>query len=156
MSAERQATWQIVVWHEVCMIVLRSPTPTPDARFCEARSTDRGVDDPQPDAAGVDDSEEDKDMVIDDGGAIWLSNPWLAGAALSFAVGLVLWCHRWLETGKAPAPRNLHLRMMPMARRMSSAPEMTAPAPVRPIVRTRATSIGVRHRGSARIPQNAA
>ena len=63
-------------------------------------------------------------MVIDDGGAMWLSDPWLAGAALSFAVGLVMWCHRWLETGKAPAPRNLHSRMMPMARRMSSAPEM--------------------------------
>jgi hypothetical protein len=78
-------------------------------------------------------------MVIDDGGAIWLSNPWLAGVVLSFAVGLVLWCHRWLETGQAPAPRNLRLRTMPMARRMAPTSATTAPAQLHPRIRTRMT-----------------
>jgi hypothetical protein len=152
MRAERQQD----AWHELCINVLRSPTSTADARFCEAGVKDRGVDDPEPVATGVDDFEEDTGMVIDDGGAIWLSNPWLAGMVLSFAVGLVLWCHRWLETGKAPAPRNLRLRMMPMARRLSSTPAMASPAPLRPLIRTRAASIGARHRGSSRMPRSAA
>ena len=95
-------------------------------------------------------------MVIDDGGAIWLSNPWIAAATLAFAVGLVLWCHRWLETGKAPAPRNLRVGTLSMARRASSVPDLPQPAPLRPVLRTRATTIGSRHRGTSRMPKSAA
>ena len=44
-------------------------------------------------------------MFVDEAGALWLSNPWLVIVLLSAAVGLVVWCHRWLEDGKAPLPR---------------------------------------------------
>ncbi|HZO26268.1 MAG TPA: hypothetical protein VFH48_09805 [Chloroflexota bacterium] len=44
-------------------------------------------------------------MFVDETGALWLSNPWIAVMLLAAAVGLVYWCHRWLESGKAPLPR---------------------------------------------------
>jgi hypothetical protein len=44
-------------------------------------------------------------MFVDATGALWLSNPWIAVVLLAAAVGLVYWCHRWLEDGKAPLPR---------------------------------------------------
>lgn len=44
-------------------------------------------------------------MFVDESGALWLSNPWIAVVLLTTAVGLVYWCHRWLEDGKAPLPR---------------------------------------------------
>lgn len=44
-------------------------------------------------------------MFVDEAGALWLSNPWIAVVLLAAAVGLVYWCHRWLEDGKAPLPR---------------------------------------------------
>ena len=44
-------------------------------------------------------------MFVDETGALWLSNPWIAIVLLAAAVGLVYWCHRWLEDGKAPLPR---------------------------------------------------
>jgi hypothetical protein len=46
-------------------------------------------------------------MFVDEGGALWLSNPWLVVSAIVGLVALVVWCHRWLETGKAPMPRKL-------------------------------------------------
>ena len=51
-------------------------------------------------------------MFFDEAGVLWLSNPWIVVALLGAAVGLVFWCHRWLEIGKAPLPRrNLsHIR----------------------------------------------
>ena len=95
-------------------------------------------------------------MVIDDGGAIWLSNPWLVAIVLAFAVGLVLWCHRWLETGEAPAPRNLTVRTLRMAQRRPTTVDAPAPAPIRPVVRTRANSNGSRRGRAASLPRNAA
>ena len=44
-------------------------------------------------------------MFVDEAGALWLSNPWIAVLLLAAAIGLVYWCHRWLEDGKAPLPR---------------------------------------------------
>jgi len=44
-------------------------------------------------------------MFVDETGALWLSNPWIAVVLLAVAVSLVYWCHRWLEDGKAPLPR---------------------------------------------------
>jgi hypothetical protein len=51
-------------------------------------------------------------MFVDEAGALWLSNPWIVVGLLGVAVGLVFWCHRWLENGRAPLPRrNLsHIR----------------------------------------------
>ena len=69
-------------------------------------------------------------MVIDDGGAIWLSNPWLVAVVVTFAVGLVLWCHRWLETGRAPTPRGLSVRTLRMAQRRPTSLDASTPAPM--------------------------
>ena len=48
-------------------------------------------------------------MIVDEAGALWLSNPLMTGLILTVAVGLVLWCHRWLESGDVPLPRNAAL-----------------------------------------------
>ena len=50
-------------------------------------------------------------MFVDEAGALWLSNPSLVVVLLAAAVGLVYWCHRWLEDGKAPLPRNTAARI---------------------------------------------
>ena len=50
-------------------------------------------------------------MFVDEAGALWLSNPWIAVLLLASAVGLVYWCHRWLEDGKAPLPRQTAARI---------------------------------------------
>jgi hypothetical protein len=50
-------------------------------------------------------------MFVDETGALWLSEPWIAMLLLAGAVGLVFWCHRWLEDGKAPLPRRTASRI---------------------------------------------
>lgn len=90
-------------------------------------------------------------MVIDESGTIWLANPWLTAALITFGVALIIWCHRWLETGAAPLPRRVarpvratvgrtsRLRTLPrqatatrpVAPLLSFRPERTAP-PARP------------------------
>lgn len=50
-------------------------------------------------------------MFVDESGALWLSNPWIVVVLLAAAVGLVYWCHRWLEDGKAPLPRRTVAQM---------------------------------------------
>ena len=91
-------------------------------------------------------------MFIDEGGAIWLSNPWLAGALIVLAVGLVLWCHRWLETGRAPAPRALRIQ----ARRMSRRPSRVGLTPSRPAIVARSSRFTARPVGAASRPRSAA
>jgi hypothetical protein len=49
-------------------------------------------------------------MIVDEAGVLWLSNPWIALAMLVGVVALVMWCHRWLETGSAPMPRSMAVR----------------------------------------------
>jgi len=85
-------------------------------------------------------------MVIDDGGALWLSNPWLAALAVALAIGLVLWCHRWLETGRAPAPRKLRTQAVRFSRRRAHGVEAPArqSAALRPFVRTRQPALANR------------
>src|SRR5689334_12324512 len=95
-------------------------------------------------------------MVIDDGGAIWLSNPWLVAIVVTFAVGLVLWCHRWLETGSAPTPRHLTARTFRMAERRPLSFDTNGPSQMRPVIRTRATTIGARSAATSTLPRNAA
>jgi hypothetical protein len=41
-------------------------------------------------------------MTIDERGLLWLSDPWIAALFSLVIVGLVLWSHCWLETGRAP------------------------------------------------------
>ena len=50
-------------------------------------------------------------MFVDESGALWLSSPWIAIVLLAAVVGLVYWCHRWLEDGKAPLPRHTAARV---------------------------------------------
>jgi hypothetical protein len=50
-------------------------------------------------------------MFVDESGALWLSSPWLVVVLLGGAVGLVYWCHRWLEDGRAPLPRRAATRI---------------------------------------------
>ncbi len=49
-------------------------------------------------------------MFVDEAGALWLSNPWIVGFLLAGVVGLVAWCHQWLETGRPPMPHTTILR----------------------------------------------
>jgi hypothetical protein len=44
-------------------------------------------------------------MFVDETGALWIANPWVAIVMVLGVVGLVVWCHRWLESGQAPLPR---------------------------------------------------
>jgi len=83
-------------------------------------------------------------MLVDEGGVFWLSNPWLAGALIVLAVGLVLWCHRWLETGRVPAPRAQAVRLSRRERR-------ARPMPVRPTL-----VAGSTRPAAARLPRHAA
>jgi len=61
-------------------------------------------------------------MTIDEYGAIWLSNPWLAFAMLLSVAATLCWCHRWITAGRAPRPRRMAIRIPRMRR---------VPAPVR-------------------------
>lgn len=46
-------------------------------------------------------------MIVDAGGALWLSDPSVVLVVLAGAVALIVWCHRWLETGSMPLPASL-------------------------------------------------
>lgn len=46
-------------------------------------------------------------MFVDSSGAFWLSDPMLALALIAGAVALLVWCHRWSETGAMPLPRGV-------------------------------------------------
>jgi hypothetical protein len=95
-------------------------------------------------------------MVIDDGGAIWLSNPWLAAVMVTVAVGLVLWCHRWLETGSAPRPHALGVQAVRMARGRSATRSTTAPPILRTVARSSSSGIGAHGNGASSFPRSAA
>ena len=49
-------------------------------------------------------------MFVDNGGALWLSDPTVVLVVLAGVVGLTMWCHRWLETGSMPTPRSMASR----------------------------------------------
>jgi hypothetical protein len=91
-------------------------------------------------------------MVIDDGGAIWLADPWLAGAIIVLAMALVLWCHRWIETGRAPAPRSLGVQAVRMTRRRTR----TRATPVRPTIVARSGRLLSRPARASSLPRSAA
>ena len=39
-------------------------------------------------------------MVVDAQGLLWITDPWLALLGASLLMGLVLWCHAWIATGR--------------------------------------------------------
>jgi hypothetical protein len=97
-------------------------------------------------------------MFVDEGGALWLSNPWLALTAIVGLVAIVVWCHRWLESGKAPMPRRLsrsapQLVLRPHAQGQKLASRTTASSAVRFRAGTGPAS---RRRMANRLPRHAA
>jgi hypothetical protein len=51
-------------------------------------------------------------MFVDNSGAFWLSDPVLVLALIAGAVALMVWCHRWSETGTMPLPRGMMVRRL--------------------------------------------
>ena len=91
-------------------------------------------------------------MFVDNGGALWLSDPSVVVLVLAGVVGLVYWCHRWLETGSMPTPRTMavrHLRHSSTERsrtlreKLEARPSLAANVRLargeRPLARTRRT-----------------
>ena len=74
-------------------------------------------------------------MFVDEAGVLWLSDPAMVGVILAASVALVVWCHRWLETGAAPMPRVTMLRnqsrvMRTRALRTRGAPTASVVVPL--------------------------
>lgn len=46
-------------------------------------------------------------MFVDTSGAFWLSDPVLVIVLIAGAVALMVWCHRWSESGVIPLPGRL-------------------------------------------------
>jgi hypothetical protein len=100
-------------------------------------------------------------MIVDEAGALWLTNPWIVGITLAAAVVLVVWCHRWLETGSAPRPKSLALRgrgririTRPQALRSNRVGSQSLTAPL--IQFSRAGRPSARTRSSKGLPKSAA
>jgi hypothetical protein len=60
-------------------------------------------------------------MTVDEAGALWLSDPWVVLVTLLGALALIVWCHRWLEAGAAPLPRQMATRVRGRAARSGRA-----------------------------------
>jgi hypothetical protein len=87
-------------------------------------------------------------MFVDNGGALWLSDPSVVLVVLTGVVGLIMWCHRWLETGSMPVPRSMarrqrfnHLQPRTLRQKIQGRPSLAAEAQFRrggrPVTRTR-------------------
>ena len=82
-------------------------------------------------------------MIVDEAGAIWLSDPLLVAVLLVGAVSIVYWCHRWLEDGRAPMPRTMTARIRDRAvkqrirTRQAIRPSVVTVARLEPAVSTR-------------------
>jgi hypothetical protein len=64
-------------------------------------------------------------MIVDDAGLIWISNLWLALGFLLIVLGLTLFSHGWVATGRAPRPRQMAVRIRRRRTRVASAPVAT-------------------------------
>ena len=89
-------------------------------------------------------------MFVDNGGALWLSDPTIVLTVLAAVVALIYWCHRWLETGEAPLPRSMAIRIRDRAahsrtlrERLEARPTLLTSARISrgglPMARTRRT-----------------
>ena len=96
-------------------------------------------------------------MFVDEAGVLWLSNPWIVVGLLGVAVGLVFWCHRWLEIGRAPLPRrNLsHIRDGVLRSRRLHQRQAIRPAVVT-VARVQASESDIRVVGRRQSPRSAA
>jgi hypothetical protein len=94
-------------------------------------------------------------MFVDNGGALWLSDPSVVLVVLAGVVGLIMWCHRWLETGAMPIPRSMasrqnvhrninHVQPRTLREKIEARPMQAANARFihsgRPLARTRRSS----------------
>jgi len=97
-------------------------------------------------------------MFVDEAGALWLSNPWIAGFLLAGVIGMVAWCHQWLETGRPPMPHTTILRsqsrvMRTPALRTRGAPSASAVVPL--VHFTKDPRSAARARSAAGLPRSA-
>ena len=97
-------------------------------------------------------------MFVDEAGALWLSNPWIAGFLLAAVLGLVAWCHQWLETGRPPMPHTTILRnqsrvMRTRALRTRGAPSASSVVPL--VQFTKDPRAAARVRSAAGLPRSA-
>jgi hypothetical protein len=99
-------------------------------------------------------------MFVDNGGALWLSDPTVVVLVLAGVVGLVYWCHRWLETGSMPTPRRMAVRQVSSNARPRSLREKIEGRPVFAEARIAVVGRGgrphVRTRRATGAPQQAA
>lgn len=58
-------------------------------------------------------------MFIDEAGLFWISNLWVAVGLISITVGVVLFSHGWVVTGRVPRPRRMAVRM-PRSQRLAA------------------------------------
>ncbi len=68
-------------------------------------------------------------MTVDDAGLFWITNFWLAVGFLLIAVGLTLFSHGWIVTGRPPRPRQMAIRMRrprPRATHLGAHPRAVA------------------------------
>jgi hypothetical protein len=100
-------------------------------------------------------------MFVDNGGALWLSDPTVVILVLAGVVGLVYWCHRWLETGTMPTPRSMairqagqHSRSRTLRQKIDARPALAVDARSSQV--GRGSQIQMRTRRSGGYPQQAA
>jgi hypothetical protein len=70
-------------------------------------------------------------MIVDDAGLIWMTNLWLALGFLLIALGLTLFSHGWIATGRPPRPRQMAVRIR-RRRPRTAGPLRIAPAALKP------------------------
>ena len=52
-------------------------------------------------------------MTFDEYGLLWLADPWVTVGVLLAVVGLFLWSHAWVASGRPPSPRAMAVRVRP-------------------------------------------
>lgn len=97
-------------------------------------------------------------MFVDEAGALWLSNPWIVGFLLAAVLGIVAWCHQWLETGRPPMPHTTILHnqarvMRTRALRTKGAPSASSVLPLLHLTKDRQAA--ARARAAVGLPRSA-
>jgi hypothetical protein len=50
-------------------------------------------------------------MTFDEYGTVWLTDPWIAAAAIVGILATVLWSHGWIASGAPPRPRTMAVQL---------------------------------------------
>jgi hypothetical protein len=87
-------------------------------------------------------------MGFDEYGILWLADPWVAAGVLLALVGLFLWSHGWVASGRPPSPRAMAVRVRPARPEWAALRSFRRP-PVAPARRIRAYQAARRERRAA-------